>query len=63
MHQDTLYLLTSDTLTVFPLDGEAQVYKTRGDALQVLFDLDGTPIIFEKNVAYRLTDTQKEGAS
>jgi hypothetical protein len=26
----------------------------------LLFDLDGTPIIFEKNVAYRLSDTQKE---
>ena len=55
-----LYLLSSDTLTVFPANGESQTYKTRGDALQVLFDLDGTPIIFEKNVAYRLSDTQKE---
>lgn len=60
IQNDLLYLLNSDTLTVFTLEGETQVYKTRGDALQVLFDLDGTPIIFEKNVAYRLSDTQKE---
>ena len=60
LRNDVLYLLNSDTLTVLPLSGEAVTYRTRGDALQVLFDLDGTPIIFEKNTAYRLTDTQKE---
>lgn len=60
VQNNSLYLLSSDGLTIFDPSGEAQVYKTRGDALQVLFDLDGAPIIFEKNVAYRLSDTQKE---
>lgn len=60
LQNDVLYLLNSDSLTVCSLSGETVTHQTRGDALQVLFDLDGTPIIFEKNTAYRLTDTQKE---
>lgn len=57
---DTLYLLTSEEVTLLPLSGEEASHATRGDAVQLLFDEDGTPVVFEKNLAYRLTDTQKE---
>lgn len=58
MQGDILYLLTSDVLTTVTLSGETETHKTKGDALQILFDLDGTPIIFEKNIAYRLNNAQ-----
>jgi len=58
--EDTLYLLTSEEITVLPLSGEENPLSTQGDAVQLLFDEDGTPVVFEKNLAYRLTVTQKE---
>lgn len=58
-HEDTLYLLSADKLTV--LSGEEPVvYPSREEAAQLLFDDDGTPVIFEKNLTYRLTVTSKE---
>ncbi|MBQ8323544.1 MAG: hypothetical protein IJX82_00150 [Clostridia bacterium] len=57
---DTLYLLTSEEVTVLPAGGESTSCETKGDAVQLLFDEDGTPVVFEKNLAYRLTVTQKE---
>ncbi len=62
LQNDTLYLLSSDMLTICTLSGDTDTYQTRGDALQILFDLDGTPLIFEKNIAYRLTDAEKEAS-
>ena len=57
----TLYLLTSEELTVFPATGKGHTYSLGGNAVQLLFDEDGTPVVFEKNLTYRLTP-QEEAA-
>lgn len=51
----TLYVLTMGSVTVTSLSGsEKDVYTVGKDALQVLFDTDNSPIVFEKSTAYRL---------
>lgn len=52
---DTLYVLTMGSVTVAPVSGaEPAVYAAGKDALQLLFDTDGTPVVFERSTAYRL---------
>ena len=59
--EDTLYLLTSEELTVSPATGKDRTHSLGGNAVQLLFDEDGTPVVFEKNLTYRLT-AQEEAA-
>ncbi len=56
----TMYLLSAEGLTILPQEGEAANYPPKGEAVQLLFDDDGTPVVFEKNLTYRLSVTQKE---
>lgn len=55
LRNDTLYALLIGELTVAPLSGaEPAVYAVSNDTLQILFDDDKQPIVFEKSYAYRL---------
>lgn len=55
LQNDTVYALLMGKLTVAPLSGETPTeYAVTNDALQILFDGDGNPIVFEKSYAYRL---------
>ncbi len=58
---DTLYALMMGELTVAPLsDTEPTAYTVTNDTLQILFDDDGRPIVFEKSHAYRLNKENNE---
>lgn len=61
LQQDTLYALLMGELTTAPLSGGSpSAYTVANDTLQILFDDDGKPIVFEKSYAYRLDKENNE---
>ena len=55
LQNETLYTLLIGELTAAPLSGNTPAtYEMSNDTLQILFDADGNPIVFEKSYAYRL---------
>jgi len=58
---DTVYALLMGELTVAPLSGKEPVtHAVSNDTLQILFDDDGNPIVFEKSYAYRLNKEENK---